>query len=67
MRLQGLLLAGPMWERLMLQVPEWVGALGEVRPSHPRGDHLFCRYPDRIPVIVERADRTNIPDIDKKK
>ncbi|KAL4423822.1 hypothetical protein ABPG75_001123 [Micractinium tetrahymenae] len=25
------------------------------------------KYPDRIPVIVERADRSNIPDIDKKK
>lgn len=25
------------------------------------------KYPDRIPVIVERADKTNIPDIDKKK
>ncbi|KAF3796776.1 Autophagy-related protein 8C [Nymphaea thermarum] len=25
------------------------------------------KYPDRIPVIVEKADRTDIPDIDKKK
>ncbi|BAT77373.1 autophagy-related protein 8C-like isoform X2 [Vigna umbellata] len=25
------------------------------------------KYPDRIPVIVERAERTDIPDIDKKK
>ncbi|PRW61290.1 Autophagy-related 8d [Chlorella sorokiniana] len=25
------------------------------------------KYPDRIPVIVERADKSNIPDIDKKK
>lgn len=25
------------------------------------------KYPDRIPVIVERADKTDIPDIDKKK
>ncbi|KAI8006215.1 Autophagy-related protein 8C-like [Camellia lanceoleosa] len=25
------------------------------------------KYPDRIPVIVERADRCDIPDIDKKK
>ncbi|KAF8030127.1 hypothetical protein BT93_E2533 [Corymbia citriodora subsp. variegata] len=25
------------------------------------------KYPDRIPVIVERADRSNITDIDKRK
>ncbi|GMH07178.1 hypothetical protein Nepgr_009018 [Nepenthes gracilis] len=25
------------------------------------------KYPDRIPVIVERAEKTDIPDIDKKK
>ncbi|KAI4374784.1 hypothetical protein MLD38_012736 [Melastoma candidum] len=25
------------------------------------------KYPDRIPVIVEKADRSDIPDIDKKK
>ncbi|KAF8031435.1 hypothetical protein BT93_D0597 [Corymbia citriodora subsp. variegata] len=25
------------------------------------------KYPDRIPVIVERAERSDVPDIDKKK
>ncbi|XP_054787541.1 autophagy-related protein 8C-like isoform X2 [Prosopis cineraria] len=25
------------------------------------------KYPDRIPVIVERADRSDIADVDKKK
>ncbi|KAK3404492.1 hypothetical protein EUGRSUZ_K00796, partial [Eucalyptus grandis] len=25
------------------------------------------KYPDRIPVIVERAEKTDVPDIDKKK
>jgi len=25
------------------------------------------KYPDRIPVIVEKASRSDIPDIDKKK
>ncbi|CAL9015149.1 unnamed protein product [Prunus brigantina] len=25
------------------------------------------KYPDRVPVIVEKAARSNIPDIDKKK
>ncbi|MBA0767289.1 hypothetical protein Gotri_016193, partial [Gossypium trilobum] len=25
------------------------------------------KYPDRVPVIVEKAERSDIPDIDKKK
>lgn len=25
------------------------------------------KYPDRVPVIVERADNTDVPDIDKSK
>lgn len=25
------------------------------------------KYPDRIPVIVEKAEKSDIPDIDKKK
>ncbi|MQM14157.1 hypothetical protein Taro_047087 [Colocasia esculenta] len=25
------------------------------------------KYPDRIPVIVEKAEKNDIPDIDKKK
>ncbi|XP_071714088.1 autophagy-related protein 8C-like [Rutidosis leptorrhynchoides] len=25
------------------------------------------KYPDRVPVIVERAEKSDIPDIDKKK
>ncbi|KAL4384402.1 hypothetical protein GQ457_15G004380 [Hibiscus cannabinus] len=25
------------------------------------------KYPDRIPVVVERADKSDVPDIDKKK
>ncbi|XP_031501945.1 autophagy-related protein 8C-like [Nymphaea colorata] len=25
------------------------------------------KYPDRVPVIVEKAEKTDIPDIDKKK
>lgn len=30
-------------------------------------DRIRTKYPDRIPVICERADKSNIPDIDKKK
>ena len=26
-----------------------------------------AKYPDRVPVICERADRSDVPDIDKKK
>jgi len=28
---------------------------------------IRVKYPDRIPVIAEKADKTDIPDIDKKK
>ena len=28
---------------------------------------IRSKYPDRIPVICERAERSDIPDIDKKK
>eukprot|EP00501_MAST-03F_sp_TOSAG23-6_P000687 GSMAST32.ASY1.ANO1.714.1 assembled CDS len=28
---------------------------------------IRSKYPDRIPVICEKAERTDIPDIDKKK
>mmetsp|Transcript_14537 Transcript_14537/g.47373 ORF Transcript_14537/g.47373 Transcript_14537/m.47373 type:complete len:117 (+) Transcript_14537:102-452(+) len=30
-------------------------------------DRIRAKYPDRIPVICEKADRSDIPDIDKKK
>jgi len=29
-------------------------------------DRIREKYPDRIPVIVEKAERSDIPDIDKK-
>ncbi|XP_015583535.1 autophagy-related protein 8f isoform X2 [Ricinus communis] len=28
---------------------------------------IRAKYPDRVPVIVEKAERSDIPDIDKKK
>ena len=28
---------------------------------------ILAKYPDRIPVIVEKASRSTLPDIDKKK
>jgi GABA(A) receptor-associated protein len=30
-------------------------------------DRIRLKYPDRIPVIAEKAEKSNIPDIDKKK
>ena len=30
-------------------------------------DRIRAKYPDRVPVICERADRSDVPDIDKKK
>ncbi|XP_047332785.1 autophagy-related protein 8C-like [Impatiens glandulifera] len=43
------------------------------KSEHPLGKRqaeaarIREKYPDRIPVIVEKADRSDIPDIDKKK
>merc|ERR1712187_279128 len=28
---------------------------------------ILAKYPDRVPVICEKAPRSNLPDIDKKK
>jgi len=30
-------------------------------------EKLRAKYPDRIPVIVERAPKSNAPPLDKKK
>jgi hypothetical protein len=30
-------------------------------------DRIRAKYPDRIPVIVEKAPKTDAPEIDKKK
>ncbi len=43
------------------------------KASHPlekraaEAKRIIRKYPDRIPVICERADRTDIGEIDKKK
>jgi len=43
------------------------------RLEHPferrqaEAERIREKYPDRIPVIVEKAERADIPDIDKKK
>ena len=34
---------------------------------HAESSRIRDKYPDRIPVIVEKADKSDIPDIDKKK
>jgi len=30
-------------------------------------ERILAKYPDRIPVIVEKAPKSDAPDIDKKK
>ncbi|KAA6379125.1 MAG: putative autophagy-related protein [Streblomastix strix] len=30
-------------------------------------DKMIAKYPDRVPVICERAEKSDIPEIDKKK
>merc|ERR1711862_982239 len=31
------------------------------------GKRILAKYPDRIPVVCEKAPRSDLPDIDKKK
>eukprot|EP00927_Polykrikos_kofoidii_P069305 TRINITY_DN64714_c0_g1_i1.p1 TRINITY_DN64714_c0_g1~~TRINITY_DN64714_c0_g1_i1.p1 ORF type:complete len:149 (+),score=22.29 TRINITY_DN64714_c0_g1_i1:65-448(+) len=45
-------------------------ALKETVPFEKRSAEarrILAKYPDRIPVICERAARSDLPDIDKKK
>ncbi|OAY63500.1 Autophagy-related protein 8C [Ananas comosus] len=43
-------------------------AKSSFKVEHPlEAARIREKYPDRIPVIVEKAERSDIPDIDKKK
>merc|ERR1711933_146749 len=45
-------------------------ALQEAMPFEKRSAEarrILAKYPDRIPVICEKAARSNLPDIEKKK
>ncbi|PWA87007.1 autophagy-related protein 8f [Artemisia annua] len=39
----------------------------EFSKRHAEASRIREKYPDRIPVIVEKANKTDIPNIDKKK
>ncbi|KAG3171268.1 hypothetical protein PI126_g1931 [Phytophthora idaei] len=47
--------------------------MSSFKKEHPfekrqaEAQRIRSKYPDRIPVICEKADRSDIPDIDKKK
>jgi len=43
----------------------WLLHTTEKRKSE--AERIRAKYPDRVPVICEKADRSDIPDIDKKK
>ncbi len=38
-----------------------------VEKRKSEAERIRAKYPDRVPVICEKADRSDIPDIDKKK
>uniref|UniRef100_M4BR17 Autophagy-related protein n=1 Tax=Hyaloperonospora arabidopsidis (strain Emoy2) TaxID=559515 RepID=M4BR17_HYAAE len=50
-----------------------VVTMSSFKKEHPfekrqaEAQRIRSKYPDRIPVICEKADRSDIPDIDKKK
>lgn len=43
------------------------GARARAEKRKAEAERIRQKYPDRIPVICERAEKTDIPDIDKKK
>ncbi|KAK7332326.1 hypothetical protein VNO80_29076 [Phaseolus coccineus] len=53
--------------------PHFIMAKTSFKLQHPlerrqaEASRIREKYPDRIPVIVEKAERTDFPDIDKKK
>merc|ERR1719487_2547338 len=50
--------------------PESGGSLRETVPFEKRSaeaGRILAKYPDRIPVICEKAQRSELPDIEKKK
>merc|ERR1712080_604846 len=45
-------------------------AISEAVPFEKRAaeaQRILAKYPDRIPVICEKAPNSNLPDVDKKK
>jgi len=40
---------------------------GQLEKRQAEATRIRDKYPDRIPVIVEKAEKSDIPDIDKKK
>ncbi|GJN01714.1 hypothetical protein PR202_ga18997 [Eleusine coracana subsp. coracana] len=56
-----------------IQLERGVMAKSSFKLEHPldkrqnEASRIREKYPDRIPVIVEKATRSDIPDIDKKK
>ncbi|KAE8966992.1 hypothetical protein PR002_g28204 [Phytophthora rubi] len=51
----------------------FVATIGSFKKEHPfekrqaEAQRIRFKYSDRIPVICEKSDRSDIPDIDKKK
>ncbi|KVH97104.1 Autophagy protein Atg8 ubiquitin-like protein [Cynara cardunculus var. scolymus] len=47
---------------------KWLKGSGKnMNSRHAEASRIREKYPDRIPVIVERAEKSDIPNIDKKK
>lgn len=42
-------------------------SVGNTEKRKSEAERIRAKYPDRVPVICEKADRSDIPDIDKKK
>ena len=51
----------------MLTLPSLVACCSCAEKRKSEAERIRAKYPDRVPVICEKADRSDIPDIDKKK
>ena len=45
----------------------WRQHFNSTEKRKSEAERIRAKYPDRVPVICEKADRSDIPDIDKKK
>ncbi|KAL9298962.1 putative autophagy protein Atg8 ubiquitin [Arabidopsis thaliana] len=52
--------------RIAISVP-WNPKILSLKKRQAEAARIREKYPDRIPVIVERAEKSDVPDIDKKK
>lgn len=54
-------------ECILISFTHTISFLIDQEKRKSEAERIRAKYPDRVPVICEKADRSDIPDIDKKK